>query len=151
VSFGAPGKELRHAFDTVYAMHMTAFRLLGEPGHAAEDIDLAVREVCRQAGYSARTDAISLPNPPYDPRDEENEKNGRFYHGLGHSIGLEVHEYPFMQYTEKQPLVPNTVMTPEPSLIKPHAFGTRIEYNILIMTQGAEWLTNYPREMIIIE
>jgi len=151
VSFGEPGAELRRAFDTVYEMQMTAFRVLGEPGHTADQIDAAVREVCRARGYSGSVDTIGLPSPPPDPRDEELQKNGRFYHGLGHSIGLEVHEYPFMQHTTQEPLVPNMVMTPEPSLIKPGAFACRIEDNILITEDGAEWLEKYPRALIIVD
>jgi len=130
---------------------MTAFQTLGEPGHTADEINAAVREVCRARGYSARVDTIGLPVPPLDPRDDELEKNGRFYHGLGHSIGLEVHEYPFMQHTEKELLVPNMVMNPEPSLIKPDVFGCRIEDNILITENGAEWLEKHPRHLLIIE
>lgn len=151
VSFGEPNEELRRAFDTVYEMQMTAFHLLSEPGHTADEIDAAVRELCRARGYSARVDTIGLPSPPPDSRDDELEKNGRFYHGLGHSIGLEVHEYPFMQVTTREPLVPNMVLTPEPSLIKPGAFACRIEDNILITENGAEWLEKYPRHLIVIE
>lgn len=151
VSFGESSAELKRAFDAVYEMQMTAFQTLGEPGHTADEIDAAVREVCRARGYSARVDTIGLPVPPPDARDDELEKNGRFYHGLGHSIGLEVHEYPFMQHTEKEPLVPNMVMTPEPSLIKPDVFGCRIEDNILITENGAEWLEKHPRHLLIIK
>jgi Xaa-Pro dipeptidase len=151
VSFGEPSDELKQAFDTVYEMQMTAFRMLGENGHTADEIDAAVRERCRTRGYAAQVDTLGLPAPPPDPRDDSLEKNGRFYHGLGHSIGLEVHEYPFMQYTEKEPLVPNMVMTPEPSLIKPGVFACRIEDNILITENGAEWLEKHPRHLLVIE
>jgi Xaa-Pro aminopeptidase len=151
VSFGEPSPELRRAFDTVYEMQMNTFRLLSEPGHAADEIDASAREICRARGYSGRVDTIGLPSPPPDSRDDELEKNGRFYHGLGHSIGLEVHEYPFMQYTTQEPLVPNMVLTPEPSLIKPGTFACRIEDNILITRTGAEWLEKHPRHLLVIE
>jgi len=151
VSFGQPGDELERAFDTVYEMQMTAFELLVEPVHTADEIDAAVREVCRGRGYSARVDTIGLAFPPPDARDDDLEQTGRFYHGLGHSIGLEVHEYPFMQHTTKEPLVPNMVLTPEPSLIKPGHFACRIEDNILITQDGAEWLEQHPRHLIVVE
>lgn len=151
VSFGEPGQELVNAFDTVYEMQMAAFAMLGESGHTADEIDAAVREICRSRGYSARCDAIGLASPPPDPRDEDLEENGRFYHGLGHSIGLEVHEYPFMQHETKEPIVPNMVLTPEPSLIKPQAFACRIEDNILVTDGGAEWLEQHPRHLLVID
>ena len=151
VSFGEPDQELKNAFDTVYEMQMATFELLGQSGWTAEEIDTAVREICRRNGYSARSDAIGLPPTPPDPRDEEQESNGRFYHALGHSIGLEVHEYPFLQPETPEPIVPNMVMTPEPSLIKPGVFACRIEDNILITEHGAEWLEKHPRHLIVIE
>lgn len=151
VSFGEPGPELRRAFDTVYEMQMTAFRVLGEPGRTVNQVDAAAREVCRARGYSARVSTIGLTTPSPDPRDEEQEGNGHFFHGLGHSTGLEVHEYPFMPCRGDAPLVPNLVMTPEPSLIKRGVYGCRIEDNILVTDQGAEWLTQHPRHLIVVE
>jgi Xaa-Pro aminopeptidase len=151
VSFGEPSAELKRAFDVVYEMQMTVFRMLEEHSHVGKEIDVAVREICRARGYSARVDAIGLPAPPPDPRDNELEKNGRFYHGLGHSIGLEVHEYPSLSYRGEEPLVSNMIMTPEPSLIKPEVFGCRIEDNILITELGAEWLEKHPRHLLVIE
>jgi Xaa-Pro aminopeptidase len=132
-------------------MQMNSFRMLGEPGHTADEIDAAAREICRARGYSARVEAIGLPTPPPDPRDDHQQENGRFYHGLGHSIGLEVHEYPFMQYATREPLLPNMVLTPEPSLIKPGVFACRIEDNILLTQDGATWLEEHPRGLLVIE
>jgi Xaa-Pro aminopeptidase len=151
VSFGEPGQALRKAFDTVYEMQMIAFQLMNASGRAAEEVDAGVREVCRARGYSARVTTLGLPAGPADPRDDERAENGSFYHGLGHSVGLEVHGFPFMQYTEKQPLVPGTVMASEPSLIKSGVFGCRIEDLILITEDGAEWLENHPRGLLVVD
>jgi Xaa-Pro aminopeptidase len=132
-------------------MQITAFQTLAELGHTADEIDVVVREVCRSRRYSARVDTIGFATPQPDPGDDEQEKNGRFYHEQGHSIGLEAHEYSFMQMDTKEPLVPNMIPTPETSLIKPGTFACRIQDNILITEGGADWLAKHPSRLLALE
>jgi Xaa-Pro aminopeptidase len=67
-----------------------------------------------------------------------------FYHGLGHGVGLEVHEKPSLGMTRDDPLVAGDVVTIEPGLYQ-HGFGgCRLEDLVLVTVDGAENLTDYP-------
>ena len=70
------------------------------------------------------------------------------YSGLGHGIGLFVHEMPFMGPKSEDILVENNVITIEPGIYIPNWGGVRIEDQILITKDGNESLTNSPRELI---
>lgn len=75
---------------------------------------------------------------------------GKFTHGLGHSLGLEVHESPnFNPYETKKAVVGNTV-TIEPGIYLPGEFGVRIEDFVYITEVGFENFTGSPKEEIIV-
>ncbi len=70
-----------------------------------------------------------------------------FIHGLGHGVGLEVHEEPGMGIASRDPLVAGDVVTVEPGLYRPGFGGCRLEDLILVTADGAENLTDYPYDL----
>jgi len=71
-----------------------------------------------------------------------------FFHGLGHGVGLEVHEPPGLGLAAELPLRAGDVVTVEPGLYRRGYGGVRLEDLILVTTNGAENLTNYSRNLL---
>jgi Xaa-Pro aminopeptidase len=70
-----------------------------------------------------------------------------FFHGLGHGVGLEVHEEPNMGIASQATLVAGDVVTVEPGLYRPGFGGCRLEDLLLVTENGAENLTDYPYDL----
>lgn len=70
-----------------------------------------------------------------------------FFHGLGHGVGLEVHEAPGLGQTSDKKLVVGDVVTIEPGLYRAGCGGVRLEDIVLVTDDGAENLTNYPYDL----
>jgi Xaa-Pro aminopeptidase len=93
-------------------------------------------EVFEAAGHrTARTKTAGLPL-------EEG-----FFHGLGHGVGLDVHEEPNLGLTTKDELRAGDVVTVEPGLYRPGFGGLRLEDLLLVTADGAENLTQYPYDL----
>jgi Xaa-Pro aminopeptidase len=69
-----------------------------------------------------------------------------FFHGLGHGVGLEVHERPRLSVVGDD-LVPGDVITLEPGLYRAGYGGVRLEDILLVTENGAETVTDYPYEL----
>jgi Xaa-Pro dipeptidase len=93
----------------------------------AEAVDQAARRVIEEAGYG-----------PY------------FTHRVGHGIGMEGHEAPYMRAGNTLALEPGMAFTVEPGIYLPGRGGVRIEDDIVITPDGAESLSNLPRELIFL-
>jgi Xaa-Pro dipeptidase len=98
------------------------------PGIPAGEIDRATRKVIVEAGYGEY-----------------------FTHRTGHGIGLEGHEPPYIYAENELILQPGMVFTVEPGIYIPGRNGVRIEDNVLITAEGAETLSNLPRELRVLE
>jgi Xaa-Pro aminopeptidase len=70
-----------------------------------------------------------------------------FFHGLGHGVGLEVHEAPGMGLISKKPLVAGDVVTVEPGLYRSGYGGVRLEDIVLVTADGAEVITDFPYDL----
>jgi Xaa-Pro aminopeptidase len=72
----------------------------------------------------------------------------QFGHGLGHGVGLEVHEAPRLAQTAQGSLVTGNVVTVEPGVYVPGAFGVRIEDLVVVADDGNEVLSHFPKPLI---
>jgi Xaa-Pro aminopeptidase len=70
-----------------------------------------------------------------------------FLHGLGHGVGLEVHERPYLG-RNGEPLVAGDVLAVEPGCYRPGFGGCRLEDLVLVTEGGCELLTDYPYELL---
>ncbi len=98
------------------------------PGRNGREIDAVAREVIEQAGHGER-----------------------FGHGLGHGVGLEVHEAPRLSRTAgEEPLRAGSVVTVEPGVYVPERFGVRIEDLVVVREGRCEVLTGLPKELTVV-
>ena len=81
---------------------------------------------------------------------EYNARNFELIHALGHGVGLEVHELPYLSYRSSQILRENMVVTNEPGIYIPGKIGIRIEDTILVNKLESEVLTKSSKELIVI-
>ena len=75
----------------------------------------------------------------------------RFGHGLGHGVGLEIHEDPRLTRVAEGALNEGNTLTIEPGVYLPGRFGVRIEDLVAITRDGPEVLTAFPKELVTIE
>jgi Xaa-Pro dipeptidase len=126
VFVGHISAEFRHFYSVVQAANV-AGRTAARPGVAAEAVDIAARSVLIDAGY------------------------GRLIrHRTGHGIGLEAHEAPNIVEGNKLLLEPGMVFTVEPGIYETNVIGVRIEDDLLITGNGAESLSTFSRDIIVV-
>ncbi len=104
-----------------------AGRAAGRPGLPAGQVDHAARTVIAKAGYG-----------PY------------FTHRVGHGLGMEGHEDPYMFAENEMPLAPGMTYTVEPGIYLPGRGGVRIEDDVVVIQDGSRSLSDFPRELVII-
>jgi Xaa-Pro aminopeptidase len=97
------------------------------PGAACKDVDAAARNVIADAGYA------------------EN-----FGHGLGHGVGLEIHEAPGISAASAATLQVGSAVTVEPGVYLSDRGGVRIEDTLIVCAKGPELLTRFPKELAIL-
>ncbi len=107
-----------------------------KPGVPGRDVFVGTCEFFQQHGY--RT---ALSKEPGEVLEDG------FNHGLGHGVGLEVHEEPGMGFASRDPLEAGDVVTVEPGLYSPGFGGCRLEDLVLVTADGAENLTDYPYDL----
>ena len=121
---GEPSPELLHAYDVMLAA-AEAGRAACRPGVLARDVNAACRGPIEAAGLGEH-----------------------FRHRMGHGIGLDVQERPFLSPEDETPLEPGMTFTDEPSIIVPGAFGLRIENVVVCSEGGARVLNDYPDALV---
>lgn len=111
-------------------------------------------EIIRNAQMSAISSiqpGISSKEADRKVRENIPEKYISFYYpGMGHGVGLDIHEEPFLGQVYKSLLQEKMVLTVEPGIYIPEWGGLRIEDTVLVTADSAEILTDFPRELLIL-
>lgn len=135
-----------------YASDMTRTVALGETTDTAKRGYEAVLTAQKKAIEAARA-GVKGKELDAVARDilEERGYGDYFSHGLGHGIGLEVHEWPRVSYTVDEELPPGACVTIEPGIYVPEkGFGVRIEDIIVLREDGCDVLTHTTKDLLII-
>jgi Xaa-Pro aminopeptidase len=117
-----------------------------------EALDAAVAEIRAGADCRAIFDGTCDIFEAADEPTQRTKKPGEtladgFFHGLGHGVGLEVHEAPGLGQLADKTLVAGDVVTVEPGLYRAGYGGVRLEDIVLVADGGAEVLTDYPYDL----
>ena len=116
----------------------------------ADAYDVCAR--AQQAGLDAVRAGVSGRDADAAAREivEASPFAGRFGHGLGHGVGLEVHEAPALRPESADVLEPGNVVTVEPGIYLEGEGGIRIEDLVVVTEDGCEILTRFTKELVTV-
>lgn len=126
VALGFADNLQKEVYDIVLKAQLSALDFV-KSGVQCCDVDKIARQIITDAGYGEC-----------------------FGHGLGHSVGLEIHENPACNTRDTTPLKSGMIMTVEPGIYIEDKFGVRIEDMVFITDNSCENLTKSPKELIIL-
>lgn len=126
ISVGEPSAEMKKIYEIVKTAQHSAVDA-AKSGITTKQLDSVARDYIYAQGFE-----------------------GKFGHGLGHGLGIEVHEMPSVSQRMDMALPVNSVVTVEPGIYVEGLGGVRIEDDILITGGGCEVLNKSPKELIII-
>jgi len=124
VVIGQASTRQREMYNLVLLAQLSGLNAV-KPGETARNVDAVAREIIVQAGYG-----------------------DYFGHGLGHGVGLAIHEEPRLSPTSQMILAPGMVITVEPGVYLPDWGGIRIEDTVVVTTAGAQVLSASTKELI---
>ena len=116
--------ELREAYDAVLGAQQAGLDAI-RAGMSGIDVDAAARDVIEGSAFS-----------------------GTFGHGLGHGLGLEVHESPRLSTESPDTLAAGNVVTVEPGVYLSGRFGIRIEDDVIVTDDGIENPVRFTKELV---
>ena len=120
---GKISPKLRKVYGVVFKAQRQAIASI-KPGKLLEEVDAVARRVIARAGF------------------------GKYFgHGLGHGVGLEIHEAPRLAPGQKMPLRAGMLVTVEPGIYLPKWGGVRIEDDVLVTRNGHEVLTSVEKDL----
>jgi len=126
MALGEISSELRRLYDAVLRAQEAALAALA-PGKDGQEIDALARGILAEAGL-----------------------DGYFSHGLGHGVGLQIHEGPRLSKTISQVLKPGMTVTVEPGIYIPGLVGVRIEDLAVITETGYERLSHSDKALMVL-
>lgn len=124
VAIGSPGEEARRGYQVVRDAQKRALEA-AHAGMTGKELDAVARDVIDEAGLGEY-----------------------FSHGLGHGLGLQVHEWPRLSHHVEHVLPEGAVVTIEPGLYVPEKYGVRIEDIVVLHRGGHDNLTRSPKDLI---
>lgn len=126
VAVGGVSPEQEQVYNTVLKAQLAALDAV-RPGIVCKDVDKVARDIIYGAGYE-----------------------GRFGHGLGHGVGVEIHEAPNFNTRCETILREGAIMTVEPGIYLEDKFGVRIEDMVWVTKDGCENLTASEKKLLIV-
>jgi Xaa-Pro aminopeptidase len=126
IFIGKPGERFRSAYDAVIGSQAAGAQAM-RPGVRACDVDAAARQVIADAGFGEH-----------------------FRHRLGHAIGKDVHEPPYLDVVDTTPLEANMTFTIEPSIFITGEFGARVEDVYVVTDDGGVRLNQASSELVVL-
>jgi Xaa-Pro aminopeptidase len=126
VATGEVGEPAVEVYGLVLQAQLTGLRAV-RAGAERSAVDAAAREVIEAAGYG-----------------------DQFGHGLGHGVGLAIHEEPRLTKAAEGKLEAGNAVTIEPGVYLPGRFGVRIEDLVVVGDDGCEILTSLPKELTVV-
>jgi Xaa-Pro aminopeptidase len=127
VALGDPGPEARRGYEAVLAAQTAALDA-AKSGMKSNELDEVARAVLREANLEEY-----------------------FSHGLGHGLGLEVHEWPRVSHTSEDELPDGACVTIEPGVYDPdEGYGVRIEDIVVLRADGHDNLTDTPKDLLVL-
>ena len=127
VAAGEPGDEARRVYELVLEAQLAGLQAV-KAGANGRAVDAVARGVIEHGGHAEH-----------------------FGHGLGHGVGLEVHEGPRLSQRSDDDLVAGSIVTVEPGIYLPGQFGVRIEDLVAVTENGCEILTSLTKDLIVTE
>ena len=127
VFFGEPNEEARRVHQLIMASQAAGIAALKAGEATTTDADRAARDVIEDAGYGET-----------------------FRHRLGHGIGMDVHEPPFLTKGDETPLQDGMLFTIEPSIMQLNDYSARVEDVVVARPGGGEKLTNGWQDLIVV-
>ena len=128
VAVGEPGAHAREIHALVLEAQLAGLAAVA-PGISGRDADAAARAVIEHAGHGEH-----------------------FGHGLGHGVGLEIHEAPRLSRVGGEAvLVPGNVVTVEPGVYLPGELGVRIEDLVVVRDGGPQVLSGFTKELLVVD
>jgi Xaa-Pro aminopeptidase len=124
---GEPGDEAREVYDLVLAAQLAALGAI-RAGAGGKEVDAVARELIAEAGHG-----------------------DHFGHGLGHGVGLELHEAPRLATTSEDELREGNAVTVEPGIYLPGRFGVRIEDLVVLAGDGYRNLSGTSKELTVVD
>ena len=134
-----------------YHADCTRTSVLGEPADWQREIHAVVRSA-QQAGVDAMVAGAAVVRPDAVARQVLDEAGWleRFTTGIGHGVGLQIHEDPFVGPRHPGRLIDRTPVTMEPGIYLPGRGGVRIEDTLVVGTGTPQVLTDAPRELLVV-
>jgi Xaa-Pro aminopeptidase len=126
-AIGEPGERAREVYETVREAQAAALEAVSA-GARAEAVDKVARDLIDAAGHGKR-----------------------FGHGLGHGVGLEVHEEPRVSARSEDVLEAGEVVTVEPGIYLPGELGVRIEDLVAVTAEGHRNLSGLPKDLQLVD
>lgn len=127
IVIGKPSEKMIEVYNTVLEAQELALKAF-KPNIPAIEVDKVARNYIKEKGYGEY-----------------------FRHGLGHGVGIQIHEAPSVGYGSTEELQPGMVVTDEPGIYIPGFGGVRIEDLLVITKNGMEVLSKSPKHLICVD